>query len=107
METALYRIEDIEKITYNGRLVKTFKAFERQPSAIGGYSYVYLGTFKAPAACPNRDLTMYIDDDPNFYSGKNPAAVALGRLGGLAKSPVKSKSSAANGKKGGRPKLAK
>lgn len=36
---------------------------------------------------------------------KNPAAVALGKKGGLAKSEAKAKSSAANGAKGGRPKL--
>ena len=35
---------------------------------------------------------------------KNPAAVALGRLGGSVKSEKKSKSSAANGAKGGRPR---
>jgi len=35
---------------------------------------------------------------------KNPAAVALGRLGGKEKSDQKAKSSAENGKKGGRPK---
>lgn len=38
---------------------------------------------------------------------KNPAAVALGRLGGLAKSDAKGKASAENGKKGGRPKKVK
>jgi hypothetical protein len=38
---------------------------------------------------------------------KNPAAVALGRLGGRARSPRKAASSAANGKLGGRkPKAA-
>ena len=37
---------------------------------------------------------------------QNPAAVALGRLGGLAKSDAKGKASAENGKKGGRPKKA-
>lgn len=39
---------------------------------------------------------------------KNPAAVALGKRGGSAKSPRKAKSSAArlNGRKGGRPKSA-
>lgn len=36
---------------------------------------------------------------------KNPAAVALGTLGGKVKSEAKAKSSAANGAKGGRPKL--
>jgi hypothetical protein len=34
---------------------------------------------------------------------KNPAAVALGTLGGKVKSEAKAKSSAANGAKGGRP----
>ena len=37
---------------------------------------------------------------------KNPAAVALGRLGGLKKSDRKTASCRENGKKGGRPKLA-
>jgi hypothetical protein len=36
---------------------------------------------------------------------KNPAAVALGRLGGNVTSDAKAKSSAANGALGGRPKL--
>jgi len=35
---------------------------------------------------------------------KNPAAVALGKLGGAKISDKKRKSSAENGKKGGRPK---
>ena len=35
---------------------------------------------------------------------KNPAAVALGKLGGQAKSQKKAQSSRENGKKGGRPK---
>jgi len=38
---------------------------------------------------------------------KNPAAVALGRLGGKAKSEAKARASAANGKKGGRPRKEK
>lgn len=36
---------------------------------------------------------------------KNPAAVALGKLGGLSKSEAKAKASRENGKKGGRPKI--
>jgi hypothetical protein len=36
---------------------------------------------------------------------KNPAAVALGTLGGKVKSEAKAKTSAANGALGGRPKL--
>lgn len=34
---------------------------------------------------------------------KNPAAVALGRLGGRTKTPAKSEASRINGAKGGRP----
>jgi len=35
---------------------------------------------------------------------KNPAAVALGRLGDLAKSAAKAAAGRANGKRGGRPR---
>ncbi len=38
---------------------------------------------------------------------KNPAAVALGKLGGLAKSKKKAEAVRKNGKKGGRPKKLK
>ena len=38
---------------------------------------------------------------------KNPAAVALGRLGGAKKSKAKQAASRENGKKGGRPKTKK
>lgn len=37
---------------------------------------------------------------------KNPAAVALGRLGGRAKSAAKAEAARRNGKLGGRPKKA-
>lgn len=37
---------------------------------------------------------------------KNPAAVALGRLGGRVKSPRKTEANRRNGKLGGRPKKA-
>jgi hypothetical protein len=40
-------------------------------------------------------------------SAKNPAAVALGRLGGKSTSPAKADAARANGKKGGRPKKEK
>lgn len=38
---------------------------------------------------------------------KNPAAVALGKLGGAAKSDAKTAASRTNGAKGGRPKKTK
>jgi hypothetical protein len=38
---------------------------------------------------------------------KNPAAVALGRLGGRMTSKAKARAARANGKKGGRPRKAK
>jgi hypothetical protein len=41
--------------------------------------------------------------DAIIIQNPNPAAVALGRLGGLSTSPKKSRSSAENGKLGGRP----
>lgn len=37
-------------------------------------------------------------------TAKNPAAVALGRLGGRSKSQAKAEAVRANGRKGGRPK---
>lgn len=46
---------------------------------------------------------LWLSDVINIYL-KNPAAVALGRLGGSVKSDKKSKSSAANGALGGRPR---
>jgi hypothetical protein len=39
--------------------------------------------------------------------GKNPAAVALGKLGRSANTPAQKKAARANGKQGGRPKGAK
>jgi hypothetical protein len=38
---------------------------------------------------------------------KNPAAVALGRLGGRATSPAKRRAARENGRKGGRPRKTK
>lgn len=38
---------------------------------------------------------------------KNPHAVALGKLGGKAKSQLKQEAARANGRKGGRPKKTK
>jgi hypothetical protein len=39
-----------------------------------------------------------------FGPGKNPAAVALGRLGGRKTSPAKARAARRNGRKGGRPR---
>ncbi len=36
---------------------------------------------------------------------KNPAAIALGKLGGKVKSAAKAKAARLNGRKGGRPKV--
>lgn len=40
-------------------------------------------------------------------SKKNPAAVALGKLGGAATSDAKAEAARTNGKKGGRPRKVK
>lgn len=57
--------------------------------------------------CESVHLDVFVKDSKGNYhleASKNPAAVALGKIGGSAKSDKKSKSSAANGKKGGWPK---
>lgn len=71
--------------------------------------------FESPAYSGHyvREITFLPDDRrlPNkhvaYEEVKNPAAVALGRLGGSVKSDKKSKSSAANGSLGGRPQKVK
>ena len=40
-------------------------------------------------------------------TAKNPAAVALGRLGGRVSSPAKRRAARENGRKGGRPRKVK
>lgn len=57
---------------------------------------VYFGNTKAEAAS---HFGVPVGD---FGDDKSPAAVALGRKGGQAKSPRKAASSRENGKKGGR-----
>lgn len=53
---ATYRIEDIRRVTRNGRQVKLFKAFEKE-----GSSFVYVGYFSAPARTANRDLWKIVE----------------------------------------------
>ena len=50
---------------------------------------------------------VFVPRPANIKTAKNPAAVALGSLGGKSTSDAKRKASAENGKKGGRPKKQK
>ena len=55
-----------------------------------------------------KDESMYILHGPGLgYYGKNPAAVALGKLGRAANTEAQKEASRQNGKKGGRPKGSK
>ena len=58
-----YRIQDIQKVTLNGRKVKLFKAFELSKDK---HAYIFCGQFSAPQRTPNSRLVEYITfDDEN------------------------------------------
>jgi hypothetical protein len=67
-------------------------------------------TYMKPLQVGSTNNKKEADKIAAFYDGratittKNPAAMELGRLGGSVKSEKKSKSSSANGAKGGRPR---
>lgn len=46
-----FRIENVQKVTLNGRQAKLFTAFVRQ-----GEAFVHHGKFSAPVKTANRDL---------------------------------------------------
>lgn len=53
-----YRIENIQKVTLNGRQVKLFKAFEYDAHA---KAYIFCGQFEAPQNTSNDKLASYIE----------------------------------------------
>ena len=46
-----YRIENIQKIVYNGKKVKLFKAYEKR-----GNDFIFIGNFTAPLRVSNKYL---------------------------------------------------
>ena len=46
-----YRIEDIQKITYNGKKVKLFKVYEKR-----GNNFIFVGNYTAPVKVLNKYL---------------------------------------------------
>lgn len=74
----------------HGEFDNIFAAISAVDGVAGGYVRREDGAVLAP--------------DGNWIGEKNTAAVELGRLGGSVKSEKKSKSSAANGALGGRPR---
>jgi hypothetical protein len=52
-----YRIENIEKVYLNGKLVKTFKAFKLNEEET---AYIFCGQFSAPARTANKYLELFI-----------------------------------------------
>ena len=53
-----FRVEDVQRVTLNGRKVKLFKAFEYDHEA---GAYVFCGQFEAPQNTPDSQLERYID----------------------------------------------
>ena len=52
-----YRIENIEKITFNGRKLKLFNAYEYSEDHC---AYILIGKFSAPVKTANKNLEKYI-----------------------------------------------
>ena len=52
-----YRIEQVQKATVNGQLVKLFDAFERD-----GDAFVYVGKFRAPVRTANKNLWLIAEE---------------------------------------------
>ena len=55
-----YRIENIQKVTLNGRSVKLFKAYELNAEKD---AYVFCGQFSAPVKTANKNLVNFIDQE--------------------------------------------
>jgi len=54
-----YRIENVQKATVNGKIVKLFKAYEYDEDQ---NAYVFCGQFNAPARTANDNLVSYIEN---------------------------------------------
>jgi len=57
--TEKYRIEDIRKVTLNGKNVIIFKAYEKDKTSS---VYVFCGEFSAPAQTANKNLHLFITE---------------------------------------------
>ena len=53
-----YRIEDVQKVTLNGRKIKLFKVFEYEKNS---NAYVFSGQFEAPVKTANKNLENFIN----------------------------------------------
>ena len=55
-----FRVEDVQKVTLNGRKVKLFKAYEYDP---GARAYIFCGQFEAPQNTPQEQLVNHIPQE--------------------------------------------
>lgn len=58
MEKDRYRIENVQKVTLNGKSVKLFNAYEYDAES---HAYIHIGQFAAPARTANKKLVDYIN----------------------------------------------
>jgi len=57
----LFRIDDIQKTTFNGRKIKLFKAWRYSPMANG---YIFDGQYSVPMRTPNKNIAgLYASGD--------------------------------------------